>query len=431
MNSELCEILKSEVKPALGCTGPISAAFAASAAKSVIGGTPLHISILVDKDTYKNSISVATPGTPFWGTKNPTVLGAFYGKPELGLEVIRDAHDADFTTIEAFARDHCDLDIKWDMKSLGIHIDVRVDTEQGYGRAIVANEHDRIVLLETNGRIIRREENLSQEISEFERKRPIRSHTMKELYEFSRNVDLGEIQFLKEVLDCNLALARYGLDTKAGAGFGLAILELKGYAPYLRAKALAAAASDARMSGAPLPAMSCAGSGNVGISASVPLSAIAEGHGISEEGLLRALAFSYLLTILGKAHIGRLSPICACAMAASIGIGAGTCMMLGGSFEQVEYTIANIVGSTGGVLCDGAKFGCAYKLASAIGLAIESAELALMNVHIPALDGIVCASGDQTLAMLGRIASVGMLGADEYMSRELIGRETMVDSSNI
>lgn len=429
MNSELLTILKSEVKPALGCTGPISAAFAASAAKSVISGTPQHVCILVDKDTYKNSISVATPGTPFRGTKNPTVLGVFYGEPELGLEVIRDVSDADFPAIEAFARDHCDLDIKWDLKSLGIYIDVRVDTEQGYGRAVVAKEHDCIVLLEANGRIIRCEEDIAQDTLEFERKRPIRAYTMKELYEFARNVDINEILFLKEALDRNLALAHYGFDMKAGAGFGHALLELKGYKPYLRAKAFAAAASDARMSGAPLPAMSCAGSGNVGISASVPLAVIAEEHNISEEGLLRALALSYLLTILGKAHIGRLSPICACALAAGIGIGAGTCMMLGGSFEQVEHTIANIVGSTGGVLCDGAKYGCAYKLASAVGLAIESAELSLMNVHIPALDGIVCVSGDQTLAMLGRIASVGMLSVDEYMSRELINRETTEENN--
>ena len=139
-----------------------------------------------------------------------------------------------------------------------------------------------------------------------------------------------------------------------------------------------------------------------------------------------ALALSYLLTISGKAHIGRLSPMCACAMVASLGIAAGSCMLMGGNFEQIEGAIANLVGSTGGVLCDGAKYGCAMKLATGAGVAMESANLAVHGVRIPVYDGLVGATAEDTLALLGRIASKSMLTTDEYMCKEFIRRENKI-----
>jgi len=423
MRDQLLDILRGEVKPALGCTGPISVAFAASAATDAVGGTPRRLRIVVDKDTYKNSISVATPGTPYFGVLKPAVVGALYGKSEYGLEVIRDLRGFDRAAVDEFARSSCEVEIAWDLKVMGVYIEAWAWTDRGVGHVIVAKEHDRIVLQEADGVVLRREEGYSPDDAGFEENRPIRSYAMADIYEFARDVEIGKIAFLKEALDANLRLATAGLDEGLGAKFGSGFLGMKGDEVYLRAKALAAGASDARMAGKELPAMSCAGSGNVGITASVPLIAVAEGYGKSEEELLRAVALSYLLTVLGKAHIGRLSPMCACAMVASIGVGAGTCMLLGGSFCQIEYAIANIVGSTGGVLCDGAKFGCALKLSTATGVAIESALLALSDIRIPAYDGLVGASGDETLALLGRIASKGMLSTDEYMAREFIERE--------
>ena len=228
---------------------------------------------------------------------------------------------------------------------------------------------------------------------------------------------------MNEAIELNTSLAQAGLDEKMGSAFGYSISKLSGEAGYLRAKSLAAAASDARMSGANLSAMSCAKSGNVGIAASVPLAALAEEEGKSREELLRAVCFSYLMTIYLKSHIGRLSAMCACAIAASLGTGAGYCLLRGLDYDCVEMTISSIVGSIGGTLCDGAKFGCAMKLATAAGVAIESVRLAQLGSAIPAGNGLVCYSADDTIAMLGRIAAPGMVSANEFMAHEIIERE--------
>nr|HPI98909.1 L-serine ammonia-lyase, iron-sulfur-dependent, subunit alpha [Synergistales bacterium] len=178
-----------------------------------------------------------------------------------------------------------------------------------------------------------------------------------------------------------------------------------------------------RMAGLGLPAMSCATSGNVGITASLPLKVVAETLNSKEEELIRSLALSFLLTIYMKSHIGRLSALCACAVAASVGIAAGSVMLLGGGLEQAEMAINSVIGSIGGVICDGAKLGCALKLSNAAGIAIESAQLAMKGISIPSYDGIVCDSADKTMEMIGKIAQEGMERTDWTMCELIIDRE--------
>ena len=427
MKRELLDILKSDVKPALGCTGPISVAYAtAAAAGPVKEGRLLKLKLTMDRDTYKNSISVATPGTPYMGVLEPAVLGAMYGNAGYGLEVLKDLSKGwDREAVEKFARENTEINIDWAHKKMGIFIEVFAETDKGTGHAIIAKMHDHVVLLEKDGQILQQEEGWSIE-EDFEKAKPIRAYSVRDIYEFATQIPLEDIAFLQDALDTNYTLSQAGLNEHMGADFGNGYAKMTGQGMVTQAKVLAAAASDARMSGKPLSAMSCGGSGNVGITASVPLIAVAEHQGKGKDELLRALAMSYLLTISGKAHIGRLSPMCACAMVASLGVAAASCYLMDGTFEQVEAAIGNLIGSTGGVLCDGAKYGCAMKLASAIGIAIESAELAVSGVRIPMLDGLVGTSADETLAMLGRIASQGMLDADVYMCREIIAREGKV-----
>lgn len=424
MNRELLNILRSDVKPALGCTGPISVAFATAAAVSPVKDGELKaLKVRMDRDTYKNSISVATPGTPYMGVLEPAVVGALYGNAEYGLEVLKDLNKGwDQARVEAFAREHTTIEIDWDHKQMGIFIEVFAETDAGQGHAIVAKTHDNVVLLEKDGQVISREEGYDQ-AADFEKEKPIRAYTIRDIYDFAVETPIEELAFLQEALDANYALAQAGLEGRLGSDFGNGYAKIGPQTPISKAKVLAAAASDARMSGAPLSAMSCGGSGNVGITASISLIPVAEDLNKGKEELLRALAMSYLLTIMGKAHIGRLSPMCACAMVASLGVAAASCYLMGGSFEQIEAAIGNLIGSTGGVLCDGAKYGCAMKLATGIGIAIESAQLAVAGVRIRKLDGLVGNTADETLGMLGRIASKGMLDADEYMCREIIARE--------
>ena len=423
MKRELLEILRNEVSPALGCTGPISVAFAAAAAREAVGGRPKRISILSDMNTYKNSIAVVTPGTTFTGVLEPACVGAFYGDASLGLEVLKSMESPDEAFIRSFAKENASVAIKWDYHGMGVYIEAEVETENGLGKVVVANAHDRVVLREANGVVLYRDPTFDINDLAFETKAPIREYRIQDFYEFAQQVPLEDIAFLEEAVDLNMALAQTGLEKKMGACFGLGFSDMPGDSTYLRAKALAAAASDARMSGANLSAMSCAKSGNVGITASVPLVVLAEDLRKPRGELLRAICLSYLMTIYVKNHIGRLSAMCACAIAASIGVGCGYCYLLGLGLDHVEKTIHNIVGSIGGTLCDGAKFGCAMKLSTATGVAIEAARLAQLGRAVPRGDGIVCYSADETIAMLGRIASPGMVSANEYMAQEIISRE--------
>ncbi len=422
MDQGLLTILCSETRPALGCTGPISVAFAAAAAREAVGGELISLSMIMDKDTYKNSISVRTPGTPYFGVREPAIVGALYGNYKKGLEVLDGLPALDEAKIAVLSKDACKIEIKWDQQWLGVYIEVKAVTSCGTGTAIVAQGHDRLVLLESNGRVLFRDENFDPNDDQFEKKHAIRGYTLSDLYNFAKEAETEHLGFLRDALEKNQRLAESGLNGRCGAEIGAGLRNILPDTALTKAESLAAAAADARMSGVPLPAVSCAHSGNVGITASVPLKAIAECKNIPEDKLLRGIALSYLVTIKAKAHIGRLSPVCACAMAASLGVGSAVCFMLDGSFQQMEYTIGNIIGSTGGVLCDGAKFGCALKLGMAVGTAVKCALLGLQDIHIPIGDGLVDSSAEATLTLLGDIASEGMLNVDEYMSRKFIGR---------
>ena len=425
MYEELLSILKAEVKPALGCTGPTSVSYAASVAKDAVGGKVKTVKVLVDRDTYKNSIAVGIPGTTEMGVDIAAALGAVGGDSKLGLEVLNNITSEDEKEAKRMLADgDLKLDIKWDIKAVGLYIEVFVETDKGVGHAIVAKTHTNVVLIEANDKVIYKDKAEDLETILDETKAPINNYGVKDFFEFASNVAIEEIEFLKEAVRLNKKLAEAGLEQKLGKGFGSAFTRFnQEQNAYMKAKAYTAAASDARMAGENLSAMACASSGNVGITATVPLYVIATEYEKSEEMLLRSLSLSYLLTIYIKNQIGRLSAMCACAIAASVGVGAGTVLMLGGNFEQAQETIKNIVGSIGGGVCDGAKLGCALKLSSAIGIAIESAYLAMDGVSIPAGDGIVCATADETLQMLGRIARFGMIETDIIMCKEIINRE--------
>lgn len=417
--NEILNILRNDVKPAMGCTGPICVVLAAAAAREAVGGKLLSLYINVDKDTYKNSLAVVTPGTPYTGILYPSIVGALYGKSQYGLEVIKDLGDEwDKYAVEKMA-ENTTINIRWDQKRLGVYVEAIAETSNGTGHAIVAIEHDRIVLLEANNNIILKDEAYNPNDIEYEKKKPINKYTIRQLYDFAMNVSIDEISFLKEAVKLNMELAEAGMREGLGAGFG------KGFSTIdnsicIEAKMMTAAASDARMSGKNLSAMSCGGSGNVGITASIPLAILAKRIGANEEKMLRAICLSYLLTILGKVRIGRLSPMCACAIVASVGVAAGTVVLYDGDFEAVDKSICNLLGSVGGVICDGAKPGCAIKLAMSASTAMECGMLAAKGFSIPVNNGIVRNNADETLKLVGTLASEGMLLEDELLCKAML-----------
>jgi len=416
----LLSILEGEVKPALGCTGPTSVSFTVSVAKDAVGGAPDKVEVLMDKDTYKNSIAVGIPGTSLRGLEIAAALGAVCGDSKAGLEVLKGASEKDELKAKELLKNTL-VDIKWDLESVGLYIEARVDTDLGHARAVVAKTHTNTVLIEVNGKKVFEKEMPSGRIDYSSDE--IRRYGLRDFFEFASQEPLENLLFLKKAIQMNLALADAGMADNVGAGFGLGYSRVFDGSMVNRAKALTAAASDARMAGLGLPAMSCATSGNVGITASLPLKVVAGTLNATEEDLIRSLALSFLLTIYMKSHIGRLSALCACAVAASVGITAGTVRLLGGGLEEAQMAINSVIGSIGGVICDGAKPGCALKLSNAAGIAIESAQLAMKGISIPSCDGIVCDSADKTMEMIGRIAREGMEQTDRTMCELIIERE--------
>lgn len=423
MEYELLSILKSEVKPALGCTGPTSVSYAVSVAKDAVGGTAKKVKVKVDRDTYKNSISVGIPGTSKKGLVIAAALGAVCGDSKLGLEVLKNVTSEQEEYAQIFAENSVELNICWDLKEVGLFIESYVETENGIGHSIVKRTHTNVDLIEANGELIYKRDPADSKTPVVEVDAPIKKFKVHDLYNFSKNTSLDSIIFLKDALAMNMNLSQAGLKDDIGGRFGIGFNSFRGDRAYIRAKSLTAAASDARMAGDNIAAMSCASSGNVGITASVPFLPICEEYNKSEEEMIRAICLSFLLTIYIKSHIGRLSAMCACAIAAGVGVAAGTAYLLGDSYEKIEMAINNIVGSLGGVLCDGAKLGCAMKLATAVGVAIESAYLAVEGISIPPRDGLVSDNADDTLKLLGTIAREGMVNTDIVMCKAIIDRE--------
>jgi L-cysteine desulfidase len=422
-HEQILAILRKEVAPALGCTAPTAVSFTVSAARDAVGGQPKSVRVWVDKDTYKNSVSVGIPGTSKQGLVIAAALGAIAGDSKAGLEVLKNIKPGDEAVAEKFSQDSTEVKIKWDYEPVGLLIEAFVETERGTGHAVVVKTHTNLILQEANGEVIYKApaEDLEKPIDYSSD--PIRAYTVKDFLNFSREVEIKDIEFLDEAVEMNRKLALAGMGNNVGAGFGAAFNSFEGDSIYLKAKALTAAASDARMAGKDLAAMSCASSGNVGITASLPLVVLSEALKKKNDELLRAISLSFLLTIYLKSHIGRLSAMCACAIAAGLGVTAGSVYLLGGGYRRIEMAIHNVVGSIGGVICDGAKLGCALKLSTAVGVAIESAYLAMKQIAIPDRDGIVFDTADQTIAAVGKIAVNGMMDTDKIVCQLIIDRE--------
>ncbi len=424
MKVELLEVLKKEVNPALGCTGPTSVSFAVSKAKDIVGGIPKEVTVIMDRDTYKNSISVGIPGTKEKGLDIAAALGAIAGKSNLGLEVLNYVtKDDEKKALNMIDGNHVDVQIDWNRVGMGLYIDAKVKTNQGLGHAIVAKTHTNVVYLEKNGEAILEKEFNDDKNAIYKADHEIGGYKVKDFIDFSKEVPIEYLDFIKDAVDMNMKLAKIGMKKGSGEGFGKAWLKIGEKSPLYKAKAYTASASDARMKGENLPAMSCASSGNVGITASIPLTIMADEENCSEEKMVRSVALSFLITIYVKNYIGRLSPMCACAIAASLGVAAGTAYLLNETDEKIDRSITNVIGSIGGILCDGAKNGCALKLSNAIGTAIESAYLVKMGASITDGDGLVCKTADDSIKMLGKIAREGMREADIVMCKEIISRD--------
>ena len=425
-NSELLHLLRSEVIPAIGCTEPIAVALCVARAKELLGVEPDEITVYLSKNVYKNALAVGIPNTGMTGLPIAIALGATVGKSEYMLEVLRDATPE----AVAYAKDYmlrvpATIKVDYDAPSLlYIHAEVRQGDQTA--QATIMDEHTKFV--ESNEV---RGERLEAKGERLEAKGE--ALTLRRVYDFAMEVDTHELTFLLEGAQMNTAAAETSFADQYGHGLGRLLRantltatpemeKLFGNTLFTKIISYTCGACDARMSGAMVQVMSNSGSGNQGISCSIPVYLYAKENNCSEERTLRALALSNLTVIYIKQSLGRLSALCGCVVAAT-GSAAGITYLMGGNYEEITYAIKNMIANISGMICDGAKPGCALKVTSGVATAIFSAYLAMQHSYADSTEGIVEDDIDRTIRNLTRIGHDGMKVTDDLILDIMIHKQ--------
>ena len=423
LRGNLIDILKSEVKPAVGCTEPVAVALACAKAKELLGEDVVKNKILVSPNVYKNAMCVGIPGTDRLGLKIAVAMGLVGGKSENGLTLLEGLTEKQVRESEKYM-DETPISISpLDTKEKVI-IDVRLEGENNTSRVIIKTKHDNFVYLQSNDLVLLDEVDGFAERAEVqteEKKENIMDNiTIQELIENVEKMEFEDIKFLLDGISMNMDMAKYGLENEIGIGVGRGIKKsieegLLGDGIMTEAMLLTAAASDARMGGAKLPVMSSNGSGNHGLTAILPIVAYTLKYPQSDEKVAKALAISHLITAYVKNYTGRLSAVCGCGVAASTGASAGISWLMDGNINNIYGAIENMIADLSGMICDGAKAGCALKLSSAASAAVQSAVIAKQGYSVPALNGIVGTKVEQSIQNLGKVSDKGMQITDEII----------------
>ena len=427
-HSEIIELIRKEVKPALGCTEPIAVALAAAKAVEILeersnvsmrNDKELRIDVQVSANILKNGMGVGIPGTGMVGLFIAAALGAVCGKSSYGLEVLQDFDEVSINKAkELVSKKYVRINLAETNKKL--YIKAMVESAQIPGHqatAVIEDDHDNIAEIWYDNSLLA---SSHRETAEEPQKCTLDyGLTVKEIFDFAQSVPYEDIEFVLESRSLNLTLAEEGLRGKYGLRVGWAISlesskEVFGDDFLSYAMSMTAAASDARMAGCTLPAMSNSGSGNQGITATMPIIAYSQKYPVSEEKLARALTISHLIAIHIKGYLGKLSALCGCVIA-STGAACGLIYLRGGSYEQMCYSIKNMIGNITGMVCDGAKEGCAMKVASGVSSALQSAVLAMGGICISPEDGIIEEDIEKPIRNLGRTGSVGMQSTDNMI----------------
>ena len=402
-------ILREELRPAMGCTEPIAMAYAAAKARSVLGATPDKIRLWVSGNIIKNVKSVVVPNTGgLHGMAAALCAGIIGGNADKELQVIAEVPEEKHAEIKAYM-ETVDLEIQPSYSELVFDIDLFVYHGEDMVRLRIANHHTNIVLIQKNNETI-----LELPVSESSEENLTDKSclSIEKIVEFADCLDVEDIRdYVAEQIRCNLEIANEGLAGNWGANIGSVIRKFHPNSLEKKACAYAAAGSDARMSGCEKPVMIVSGSGNQGITASVPVVVYARETGASEEQLLKAVAVSNLVTIHQKTGIGRLSAYCG-AISAGCGAGAGIAYLNGGDAHAIAHTVVNAIAILSGTICDGAKPSCAAKIASAVDAGILGYHMYLEGQQFYGGDGIVTKGVDNTVYNVGKLAREGMRQTD-------------------
>jgi L-cysteine desulfidase len=415
----LTNILKNQVAPALGCTEPGAVAYAVARAKEILGSEVKKLNIEVDKNILKNGFSVGIPGTKEHGIIFAAALSLVIGKSEYVLEVLKDVDNESVDRALEIVDSNI-IDLKLNSYIQGLYIKAEAIGDKDNATVIIRDAHTNIIFERKNDLVLFDRGDISEKKTnniKFE----IKTFTIDELIDYVNNVPIDKISFIQEGIDMNLKIADTALKEAPGVGLSKYLYKKAGDV-FTMAKAYTAAASEARMSGYLLPVMSSAGSGNHGLVAIIPISYIGSEKNVPRDKILRSVTLSHLITIYVKVYLGALSPVCGCGVAAGVGCAAGLTYMLGGDKEQIKGSINNMIAGISGMLCDGAKLGCAYKLSISVDAAVDAAKMALEKIYIPEDNGILGSTAEKTIKNLAQVSNIGMNNTDKVILDVIVNK---------
>lgn len=407
-------ILQEELVPAMGCTEPIALAYAAALARRELGCIPKMVTVAVSPNIIKSVKSVVVPHTGgLRGIQAAVAAGMVAGNADKELEVLAEITEADIPAISAW-RDRTPITITTSGSGFLLDIDVTVAGDGHTARVRLVGDHTNVVHVEKDGHV-----SLDLPCSE-EQSAKLTDRSLlsvEHIITFADQLDPDDVrQTLQRQIDYNMAIAQEGLRGDYGANIGSILLQAYGDEVHNRAKAMAAAGSDARMNGCELPVVINSGSGNQGLTASLPVVVYAKQMGATQTQLYRALAVSNLVTIHIKTGIGKLSAFCG-AVAAGVGAGAGVCYLHGGRYNEISHTIVNAIAVDSGMICDGAKASCAAKIASAVEAGLLGMEMQAHGTQFYSGDGIVTKGVENNIRNVGALAREGMRETDKTIIR--------------
>ena len=409
------QILKEELVMAMGCTEPIAISYACAKATQVLDHLPDRIVVKASGSIIKNVKSVIVPHTNgLKGIEVAAAAGALYGDADAKLEVLSSATREQIEELPEYVQ-NTNITVQHIEQGHVFDLEIHVYYEQEHASVRIVDTHTNIVQIEKNWQVIFEDKTTSLEL-----KADHSALIMKQIWDFSQTVDIDDV---KEILDrqiaCNMAIANEGIHNSYGANIGHVILNMDSDCVKTRAKAYAAAGSDARMNGCELPVVINSGSGNQGITCCVPVVVYAKELDCTQEQLYRALVLSNLTAIYIKTGIGTLSAVCG-AVSAGAAAGAGLAYLHNGTYKEIQHTIVNALAILSGTICDGAKASCAAKIASSVDAGIMGYYMYKNKQQFYAGDGIVAHSVDETIQNIGTLGSQGMLQTNDKIIEMMI-----------
>jgi L-cysteine desulfidase len=418
----IIDLIHQEVVPAIGCTEPIAVALCVAKATETLGTKPEKINVLLSANILKNAMGVGIPGTGMIGLPIAIALGALIGKSEYQLEVLKDSTPDVVEEGKRFIEEkRIHISLKENIEEK-LYIEVCCEVGDDKATAVIAGGHTTFIYIERNGEVLFQK----QHTASCEKEEECLELTLRKVYDFALNTPLDEISFILETARLNKAAAERSFEGNYGHGLGKMLRgtyehKVMGDSVFSHILSYTSGACDARMAGAMIPVMSNSGSGNQGISATLPVLVFAEENDKSEEELIRALMLSHLTVIYIKQSLGRLSALCGCVVAAT-GSSCGITWLMGGTYDQVAYAVQNMIANLTGMICDGAKPSCALKVTTGVSTAVLSAIMAMENRCVTSVEGIIDEDVDQSIRNLTKIGSKGMNETDKLVLEIMTGK---------